>query len=323
MATLKQLHNQSSITLNAHHLIGRRQPTVDLHLEAPDTSLVHAAIRWNGSEWHIEDLSRNGTWVNQRKLVRNKHYALQPGMTIQFGRASQSTWQVEDLSAPVARLEPIDKQGEPVILELGALLPNETHPEMTIFMNAQGNWVCESAHDLTLLEDGQLISAGTKHWLFRSNQPDQITRDDSNSQNHSNNTLAVFHVSQCEEHVSLKLTNGTDEFDLNERIHHYLLLTLARQRLEDIQQGLDPDAQGWVDMPQLTRMLGIDDSHANIQVYRARRQLMKCSPDKGLDINIVERRSGDLRFGLPHIQVQRGSTIENESIGQQSQHVGA
>ena len=50
---------------------------------------------------------------------------------------------------------------------------------------------------------------------------------------------------------------------------------------------------------------------------------MKCSPDKGLDINIVERRSGGLRFGLPHIQVQRGSTIENESIGQQSQHIGA
>jgi len=318
MAILKQLHNQHSITLNAHHLIGRRQPAIDLQLEAPDTSLVHAAIRWNGCEWYIEDLSRNGTWLDQRKLVRNKHYALQPGMTIQFGRASQSTWQVEDLAPPAARLEPIDKLNAPIVLELGAVLPSESDPEVTIFRNSQGNWVCESCDGLTTLEDGHLISAGTQHWLFRSNRPEQLTRDDTVPPSHNNSTLAIFNVSQCEEHVSLKLTNGTNEFDLNERIHHYLLLTLARQRLDDIKRGLDQDTQGWVDMSQLTQMLGIEDSHANIQVYRARRQLMKCSPDKGLDVNIVERRSGGLRFGLPQIQVVRGSVVESESRSQQA-----
>lgn len=314
MATLKQLHTQHSTALNAHHLIGRRQQTVDLHLDAPDASLIHAAIRWNGCEWQIEDLSRNGTWLDQRRLVRNTLYTLQPGMTIQFGRTSQSTWQVEELSAPLARLEPIDKHGLPVLLKRGALLPDETAPEISIFMDTAGHWVCESDYDITPLEDGQLISAGGQHWLFHSNTPQQQTRDNTPNPGHSNNTLAEFHVSQCEEHVSLKLSNGSEMFDLSERIHHYLLLTLARKRLDDIQRGLAPDSQGWIEVQQLTQMLGIEDSHANIQIYRARRQLMECCPQKGLNINIVERRSGYLRFGLSHIQVVRGSTLESGSV---------
>jgi len=315
MAILRNLHCNSSIQLNAHHLFGRKFAAVDSCLKAPDISQVHAAVRWNGFEWYLEDLSRNGTWLNHQKLIRNKHYALQNDAVIQFGREPHSIWQIQDLAAPSAKLILLEDFSDEIDLSHGAILPNESAPEISIYRNSQRIWVYETSDNEQLLEDGQIITVAGQRWRFHSDRPSLATRDNSSNQApDANNTIAIFRVSQNEEHVSLQLSNGTDELDLGERTHHYLLLTLARKRLEDIRAGVDSDSQGWIDMDTLTRMLGIDESHANIQVYRARRQIMKHSSPQALDISVVERRSGCLRFGLPLIQVLRGSFIESESI---------
>ncbi len=124
-------------------------------------------------------------------------------------------------------------------------------------------------------------------------------------------TLLSFYVSLNEEHAFLKIAlDERRELDLGERVHHYSLLTLARRRLADAGAGMDPSSQGWIEMTELSRMLGIDASHLNIQLYRARNQLARAMPPGCRPPILVERRRGELRLaGLP-FRIVRGSGLE-------------
>ncbi|RZT04562.1 hypothetical protein EV582_5453 [Duganella sp. BK701] len=120
-----------------------------------------------------------------------------------------------------------------------------------------------------------------------------------------------FTVSLNEEHTFLRVAWDDDgEIDLGERVHHYSLLTLARRRLSDFRRGLDPSSQGWTDAAQLSRMLGLDPAHLNIQLHRARAQLARALPDGVRLPDLVERRRGELRLGALPFRIVRGSQLE-------------
>ena len=122
-------------------------------------------------------------------------------------------------------------------------------------------------------------------------------------------------VSLNEEHVYLCIAlSGEHQLDLGERSHHYCLLTLARQRLSDANRGIDSSGQGWLARQQLTRMLGLDTTHLNIQIHRLRQQIARALPP-GMQLDeVVERRRGELRFGTLPFRIVRGSTFEGEFI---------
>ena len=74
-----------------------RDAACGVPLALPGVSGKHCALRWDGREWHAEDLgSRNGTAVNRRPLARGDEAALRPGdvltlagkypFTLRFGR---------------------------------------------------------------------------------------------------------------------------------------------------------------------------------------------------------------------------------------------
>lgn len=122
-----------------------------------------------------------------------------------------------------------------------------------------------------------------------------------------------FQTSLNEEHTFLNVSHGEKrKIDLGERTHHYCLLTLARRRLNDAKNGLDPSSQGWVELAQLSKSLGIEPEHLNIQIFRARTQLINALPQLAHLPSIIERRRGELRFGAHHFCIVRGSNIEGE-----------
>ena len=107
--------------------------------------------------------------------------------------------------------------------------------------------------------------------------------------------LLEFFVSRDEEHARALLHVRGGVVDLGERAHHYSLVTLARARSADMQAGYDAATQGWIELDRLARMLGIDTSHLNVQIHRARSQFAALP---GLDVSqLVERRRGSVRFG--------------------------
>ena len=120
-----------------------------------------------------------------------------------------------------------------------------------------------------------------------------------------------FDVSLDEEHVFLTLLDDAGRScSLGERIHHYTLLVLARLRLEDAARGIDRGSAGWVDMERLSTMIGIDRSHLNIQIFRARRQILDALAPAAEQAEAVERRRGEVRFGGFDFCIVRGGSVE-------------
>ncbi|UTY56249.1 hypothetical protein [Massilia sp. erpn] len=128
-------------------------------------------------------------------------------------------------------------------------------------------------------------------------------------------TQLRFQVSLNEEHafLTIALENRT-ELDLGERVHHYSLLTLARRRLDDARHGVDPSCQGWIEVAHLARMLGIDPTHLNIQLFRARSQIARALPPGTQLPSLIERRRGELRLGALPFQIMRGSRLEGSVV---------
>ena len=120
-----------------------------------------------------------------------------------------------------------------------------------------------------------------------------------------------FSVSRNEEHVAATLHRRGAALDLGMRAHHYCLVTLARKRHADAQAGYDSASQGWIDLEMLAQMLGLDLSHVNVQIHRARMQfgavLTPGSPE------LIERRRGGVRFGSLPFRIVRADSLECQS----------
>jgi hypothetical protein len=69
-----------------------RSPENEIRLEDPQTSRRHAEIAWDGVRCTVTDLSsRNGTFVNGRRLTPNWPETLRPGDRVSFGMGTAWT----------------------------------------------------------------------------------------------------------------------------------------------------------------------------------------------------------------------------------------
>lgn len=79
---------QEVFALPSEALIGRAL-TADIVLEDPEVAMRHAIVRWNGTEWAIEDLgSASGTVVNDNRLSPHKPFSLHSGDIIGVGKTT-------------------------------------------------------------------------------------------------------------------------------------------------------------------------------------------------------------------------------------------
>lgn len=299
MAVLRNKLDQRGTVLRPLHAFGRRPSACQTVLQAPDISQIHALVRWNLQAWEIVDQSRNGTTMNGERLAAGRWTALPPGAEIRLGLGEESVWTVEDLAPPVTCLFAVEGQGAPMALNLREnLLPDAQRPEANVYFH-EGQWVLEHIGGVEPLGDGAMVRTSGSTWEF-------VLCDDLEST--AANPIAPaspppmevalhFNVSQNEEHTSLDLVTGGKSVSLGERIHHYTLVTLARVRSQDARRGLAPQSQGWIALDELSRMLGVEPSYVNIQIFRAKHQILNALPTHSTDAPLVERRRGDVRFG--------------------------
>lgn len=122
-----------------------------------------------------------------------------------------------------------------------------------------------------------------------------------------------FSVSRDEEHVALTARDEHRTIDLGARVHHLVLLALARSRLADRASGSisssaprspgSDGSEGWVYFDELADQLAMDEPHLNVAVHRIRRQLS----DAGVvdATSIIERRrmTREIRLGVARIEI--------------------
>jgi hypothetical protein len=310
MGTLFDPRTGDRVVLRAEHVFGRNALRADTAIDDPGISLMHAVVRWRNGRWMLSDHSRNGTFVDGRALVPGEPFALAVGAELRLGLGPDAAWQVQDVAAPVDALVPADSRLPVIALAPHNLLPSSEAPELCVYQSRPGLWMLEHHGETRALKDGdRLEMAGAGAYRFVAAAPMDDTQV-AEIVRESDAPWLVLRLSLDEEHASLEVKDGAARADLGERTHHYCLATLARRRMADQERGLEPGAQGWLGSAELSRMLGLEPAHLNIQIFRAREQLMTALPGVGALSRLVERRRGELRLGDLPFEVYRGDRLE-------------
>ena len=315
MATLLNPPTGARIMLRTLHAFGRHPSACRTVLRGADVSKIHALIRWNVRRWEIQDQSRNGTFLDGMRLPAASWVPLAAGSEIVFGADIEACWRVLDVGAPFNCLFPLTSDGDPLALRAeGMFLPSVSSPEVHLHCSDE-EWLLEDPRGVSPLADGAIVPTSCQRWELVLCPELTRTRDQGAAQESpaAPDLVLQFEVAQNEEHARLQLELCGRHLDLGERIHHYLLATLARLRLRDAQRGLDPHSQGWVSTDDLARMLAVDPPYVNIQIFRAREQFATALEPHIVAPLLVERRRGEVRLAPCRFMVRRGSQVEGRS----------
>jgi hypothetical protein len=300
VARLTQLASGTECYLTARHLVGRAA-SCHLCIARPTVSGVHAEIIWDGGCWRVQDLgSRNGTFVDGRRLAAGEQAALSEGSILVFGVPEH---RYSLVCALPPRLMAMPDRGAPVIAEDDLLcLPTSESCELAIFRDADERWVLESDAGRRVLEEHDLVTAGGRAWRISLPASSLPTREARAELELVIDDIELdLLVSRDGEHVTARLMQqGGVARELEYRAHLFLLVALARRRLADAAQEHLPESEhGWMYRDELFQELAIDGRELlNLWIHRVRQQLAKVGV-RGAGA-VIERRAGaqQLRIGL-------------------------
>ncbi len=314
MAMLKEEGQESFLYLRNPHIFGRNSAKVDTLLTGNDISQIHASLRWNGQHWELIDHSRNGSFLNGKRLELNHKAKLEIGDKLHFGISPQRCWQVMNLKPPQALLLASSPLATTAELQEFHFLPNATEALGAVYLSPDGHYLYEDQEGSRILQDGDQVQCAGHVWRFFRPLHIEATEEAVLAALSTPKNLTPicfnFSANQNEEHIFLSIDTKAKNIDLGERSHHYCLLTLARQRLADSQRGLDSHSQGWISVEELSRMLGLNVTHLNTQLFRARSQIMQEAPEHSSLQTVLERRRGEVRFGVFRFRILRGAALE-------------
>jgi hypothetical protein len=270
-------------------------------------SNTHASLTWNGAGWEVRDLnSSNGTIVvGVGPLRRGESAVVRRGAELRFGGDAER-WELTDDRGPMALARRIDTgEFSPVKGDL-LVLPDAEDSEVTV-ISAGDAWYVESADGARqAVHDGEEITvAGSRYALHLPPLAPVVGTTRERGLPTLANVTLRFHVSSDEEHVRIEVLHPGGVLWLPERTSFYLLLLLARGRLDDAASGTVPDAdRGWSDVVELTAALKIDDRQLNVLVCRARQAFEAAGVADAA--GILERRRGQVRIGVGALVEVRG-----------------
>ena len=67
-----------------------------------------------------------------------------------------------------------------------------------------------------------------------------------------------------------------------------------------------------MDMQLVCHMLGLAETHINIQIFRARKQLQSLLQENTNTVDFVERRQGQIRFRFNQFIIYKGAQLESQ-----------
>lgn len=314
MALLKQTETGEVIALHSHHTFGRRQDSVDTLIPKDEVSKIHAVISWTGNEWVIRCLATNGTFVDRKQLPPDEPTKLEEGQVIGFSGPETAAMVVADLHPPKDLLLPLNDNSSLVTLEDYHLLPDDQQAiNSCYFCNQSKGWVVDtvdqhSDHHIPL-KHGEKLAIGDHAWQLFLAEKLSPTKLLNTVQNTVDDYVWLFDVSPDEENVALTLKKGSKTINLGERSHYYLLMQLARHKYDHVQDDVKPDAAGWVPKYLLEKEIGLNESHLNIQLHRACKQLapyFSFTTDKP---DTLLRRRGQIKLCCTNFVIKKGGEV--------------
>lgn len=294
--------------LRDYHTLGRRDGTVDTLLKYTYVSKLHAVIEWREPNWLIKDVSKNGLKLNNKIIPAQKPVILNVGDTIDMAGMGEVILTIKDLSAPVPLLINQDSPAETVKIAQSILLPNDSAPELALFLCPdREQWFAdnvETGEETGPYEHGDQVRISDTAWKFLLVAEDDATTVVSSEQTSLDDIVFRFDLSQDEENAHLTLIDNGMELELGERSHHYLLVHLLRHSVQS-----DGDA-AWLDTQLLMKELGLEETHLNIQIFRARKQVAAALPNVAGHSTLIQRRRGALHLGIKNFEIYKEGVKE-------------
>ena len=283
--------------LAANNLVGRSSACT-LRLDEPRASAEHARLSFRDGAWTVRDLgSRNGTFLNSRRLDPGGTSPLAMGDRLAFGDAS-AVWTLVDVSPPVAMARRLSTDAYVAAAGGGLLaLPSPEEPLACVFEDEGGAWTIEVDGQARPAADGEVLTLGGE--VFSLHLPVALASTAEGPERRSSiDAIELrFRVSPNEEVVEVTVVDASGPHVLAPRTHHYTLLTLARVRVRDRADARLEDSQrGWVFVDELCRMLSVDEYRLNTEIYRIRQDVAAIGLPNAAAL--VERRRGSRQLRL-------------------------
>jgi hypothetical protein len=239
----------------------------EVWLDDAVVSAEHALLRWRSGTWELQDLhSRNGTYVNNRRLTPGEKIGLEAGARLGLGRRKHPL--VRDGGPPLAHAVALDHERNVIAARDGLLvLPSSDEPEVTVLRRGS-SWRLERADDVETVLDGAVIPVRDRTWRLHLPEPPLPTEDADDAQ--------------------LPLATITLEFVVNDAGEQSELLEAA---------------QGWIGQAELIRQLGYAEGRLHVEIHRVRRLFADAGV---LDAaNVIERHVSErkLRIGVAAIEL--------------------
>ncbi len=306
MGRLENHETQQVTVLPARCLVGRSN-LCDLVVPSREVSSQHAVVQWTGLLWELQDLgSRNGTYLDGRRLARGERVLLQVGSAVCWAQAP-GPWVLRDAGPP----QPMAIQLSTGRVQVGDAdspwlisLPDADAPEVLVYREADGRWLADRDGVVGEVADRAVVDVAGEAWRMYVGPAEAATVEVAAQLQLAALRLCFVH-SQDEEYIELTAHCGSLRLDLQARAHHYVLLVLARLRLADQARGVVAADQGWIPQDKLLTMLRLDASHLNITIHRARLHLAQQGVADAA--NLVERRKGtrQLRLGVADLDIAK------------------
>jgi serine/threonine protein kinase len=290
-----------SAMVGARWIVGRSLRS-DLVLNSPFVSGVHAEILWTGETWMIRDCgSRNGTLVDQSRIMSGEQVRLREGAIVAFGD-KLAAWELVAAQGP-PEFAAVNAETREIALPTdGILTVSSGDHEAAIYLGAT-EWIYEGEDGTRPVTDGDLVEVGADRWTLRINgRIEGATTAASGAELSVGDLDLVLHMSRDEEFVQVVAKTLERTIDLGARGHHYLLFKLARRRTEDAQAGIAESECGWISMDECAKEMG-GTARVNIDVFRIRRQFLSVGVKDGA--TVIARRASDkaMRIGTGRLTI--------------------
>ena len=299
VATLRRIRDGESFPVAAQCLLGR-SVACQIRLDDRYVSSEHAKLIWTGTKWQVRDLgSRNGTFVDGRRLEPGRPVFLSVGSKLGFGE-NEVGWELADAAPPGAIATSADGRRRQAGGEI-LVLPDDEAPQVSIFPDPHGSgWVVEDGDgEVRTVNDQATVTVDGEAWRLDLPVLSEATPMVDVALTLENVALRLA-VSPDEERVAVQvMLRGEVVSTLEPREHNYLLLTLARARVDDADKP--PSEQGWRDVDSLVRMLKLDPNALNVSIHRARQQLGRTGLEGAA--GVVQTRRGRRRLGTARFEI--------------------
>lgn len=309
MGVIQQVHGDYCALLNVEHIVGRNLQGCTTLLTGEDISRSHATLYWKNGVWMVRDHSRNGTLVNTGHLHQSA-MRLKIGDQLRFGRDQASIWCLSSDVAPTSYLQDMEDRERVLSMTVRPGIPQAQDNTTSFFYLQEAGWCAEQKGQTITLEQGTKLCLADTDWIFVDNQALEETVGYGKVVSEA---YLQFTLSPDEERINVRICSPGWQMDLGERVHNYLLLSLARKKLADGAEGYASPDQGWILMEDLIADMSkeflkeVDAYQVNLQIHRLRKQLLQLEPYGYLFSNMVERRKGELRFVHPFFEIVKDS----------------